>query len=90
MRRASRRLHQLGQRVLNVPQRALGLADIDGADLVEVKAELAIIGRNDQQIEAAAGRLGLEPTVSAVCRNVIHRSRRGHQPLVEPVDPRGS
>ena len=26
-------------------------ADIDGTDLVEVNAELAILGRNDEQIE---------------------------------------
>lgn len=51
--------------------RALESADIDGTDLVEVRAELVTIGRNDQQIEAAAGRLGLEPNVTAVRWHVV-------------------
>jgi putative Mg2+ transporter-C (MgtC) family protein len=46
--------------------RALRSADIDGTDRVEVNAELATLGRHDEQIEAAAGRLGLEPTVTSV------------------------
>ena len=46
--------------------RALRSADIDGTDRVEVNAELAILGRYDEQIEAAAGRLGLEPNVTSV------------------------
>ena len=53
--------------------RALESANIDGTDLVEVKAELATIGRNDEQIEAAAGRLGLEPNVTSVRWNVVER-----------------
>ena len=57
--------------------RALESADIDGTDLVEVKAELATIGRNDEQIEAAAGRLGLEPSVTSVRWHVIERDGLG-------------
>ena len=51
--------------------RALESADIDGSDLVEVRAELATIGRNDEQIEAAAGRLGLEPNVTSIRRHLM-------------------
>jgi putative Mg2+ transporter-C (MgtC) family protein len=51
--------------------RAIESADIDGTDLVEVRAELVTLGRNDLQIEAAAGRLGLEPNVSSVRWQVI-------------------
>lgn len=36
------------------------------ADLIEVKAELVTAGRNDLQIEIAAGTLGLEPNVTVV------------------------
>jgi putative Mg2+ transporter-C (MgtC) family protein len=57
--------------------RALESADIDGTDLVEVRAELATTGRNDEQIEAAAGRLGLEPHVTSVRWNVIENDGRG-------------
>jgi putative Mg2+ transporter-C (MgtC) family protein len=57
--------------------RALESADIDGTDLVEVRAELATVGRNDQQIEAAAGRLGLEPNVTSVRWHVVGRDGRG-------------
>ena len=57
--------------------RALESADIDGTDLVEVRAELATIGRNDEQIEAAAGRLGLEPNVTSVRWHVIEHDGRG-------------
>jgi putative Mg2+ transporter-C (MgtC) family protein len=46
--------------------RALRSADINGTDRVEVNAELAILGRHDEQIETAAGRLGLEPNVTSV------------------------
>lgn len=46
--------------------RAIESADIDGTGLVEVRAELATLGRHDEQIEATAGRLGLEPDVTAV------------------------
>jgi putative Mg2+ transporter-C (MgtC) family protein len=46
--------------------RALESADIDGTKLVEVRADLVTIGRNDELIEAAAGRLGLEPSVTSV------------------------
>ncbi|MBS1861931.1 MAG: MgtC/SapB family protein [Actinobacteria bacterium] len=46
--------------------RALESADIDGTGLVEVRAVLTTSGRHDNQIEAAAGRLGLEPNVTAV------------------------
>jgi putative Mg2+ transporter-C (MgtC) family protein len=56
--------------------RALESADIDGTDLVEVKAELATIGRDDQQIEAAAGRLGLEPSVTSVRWHAVERDGR--------------
>jgi putative Mg2+ transporter-C (MgtC) family protein len=64
--------------------RALESADIDGTDLVEVRAELAITGRNDEQIEAAAGRLGLEPNVTSVRWNVIEHDGRG------PLSPAGT
>jgi putative Mg2+ transporter-C (MgtC) family protein len=57
--------------------RALESADIDGTDLVEVRAELATTGRNDKQIEAAAGRLGLEPDVTSVRWHVIEHDGRG-------------
>jgi len=57
--------------------RAPESADIDGTDLVEVRAELATIGRNDEQIEAAAGRLGLEPNVTSVRWHVLERDSRG-------------
>jgi putative Mg2+ transporter-C (MgtC) family protein len=56
--------------------RALESADINGTGQVEVKAELATIGRNDEQIEAAAGRLGLEPNVTAVRWTVLERDSR--------------
>jgi putative Mg2+ transporter-C (MgtC) family protein len=46
--------------------RALESADVAGTDRVEVTAELVTAGRNDDQIEAAAGRLGLEPDVTSV------------------------
>jgi putative Mg2+ transporter-C (MgtC) family protein len=51
--------------------RAIESANIDGTDLVEVRAELVTIGRNDDQIETAAGRLGLEPGVTAVRWQVV-------------------
>ena len=57
--------------------RALESADIDGTDLVEVRAEPATIGRNDEQIEAAARRLGLEPNVTSVRWHVIEHDGRG-------------
>ena len=57
--------------------RALESTDIDGTDLVEVRAELATTGRNDEQIEAAAGRLGLEPNVTSVRWHVIEHDGRG-------------
>jgi putative Mg2+ transporter-C (MgtC) family protein len=57
--------------------RALESADIDGTDRVEVRAELATLGRNDEQIEAAAGRLGLEPNVTSVRWHVLERDSRG-------------
>jgi putative Mg2+ transporter-C (MgtC) family protein len=56
--------------------RALESADIADADRVEVKAELVTIGRNDEQIETAAGRLGLEPSVTAVRWQVIENEAR--------------
>lgn len=56
--------------------RALESANIDGTDQVEVRAELATIGRNDEQIEAAAGRLGLEPNVTSVRWHVIEHDGR--------------
>jgi len=46
--------------------RALESADIAGSDQVKGRAELVTVGRNDEHVEAAAGRLGLEPSVSAV------------------------
>jgi putative Mg2+ transporter-C (MgtC) family protein len=57
--------------------RALESADIDGTDLVEVRAELATVGRNDEQIEAAAGHLGLEPNVTSVRWHVVERDGLG-------------
>ena len=56
--------------------RALESADIDVTDLVEVRAELATIGRNDEQIETAAARLGLEPNVTSVRWHVIEQDGR--------------
>jgi putative Mg2+ transporter-C (MgtC) family protein len=56
--------------------RALESADITDADRVEVRAELVTIGRNDEQIETAAGRLGLEPSVTAVRWQVIENEAR--------------
>jgi putative Mg2+ transporter-C (MgtC) family protein len=46
--------------------RALESVDIPETELVEVSAELVTAGRNDHQIESAAGRLGLEPDVTSV------------------------
>jgi putative Mg2+ transporter-C (MgtC) family protein len=63
--------------------RALESADINGTGQVEVTAELATVGRNDEQIEAAAGRLGLEPSVTAVRWTVLDRDGRG------PLNPDG-
>jgi putative Mg2+ transporter-C (MgtC) family protein len=54
--------------------RAPESADIEATDLVEVKAELATVGRNGQQIEAAAGRVGLEPSVTSLRWHVIERN----------------
>lgn len=45
---------------------AIESVDVPGTQLVEVREELVTTGRNDQQIETAAGRLGLEPDVIAV------------------------
>ena len=45
--------------------------------LVEVKAELATSGREDEQVEPPAGRLGLEPNVTSVRSHVIEHDRRG-------------
>jgi putative Mg2+ transporter-C (MgtC) family protein len=56
--------------------RALESADIDGTDLVEVRAELATLGRDDHQIEEAAGRLGLEPSVTSVRWYVVEPDGR--------------
>jgi len=46
--------------------RAIESANLPDSNLVEVRAELVTTGRNDQQIETAAGRLGLEPNVTSV------------------------
>ena len=53
-------------------------ADVDGTDLVEVRAELVTIGRNDEQLEAAAGRLGLEPSVTSVRWHVVEQMAVAH------------
>ena len=54
--------------------RAIESSDVPGTNLVEVNAELATTGRNDQQIETAAGRLGLEPNVTAVRWQAIEQN----------------
>lgn len=54
--------------------RALESADVAGTGLVEVSAELVTTGRNDEQIETAAGRLGLEPNVTSVRWQAIERN----------------
>lgn len=46
--------------------RAIESANLPGSELVEVRAELVTAGRDDHQIETAAGRLGLEPNVTSV------------------------
>jgi putative Mg2+ transporter-C (MgtC) family protein len=46
--------------------RAIESADLPRTSLVEVRAELVSRGRNDTQIEHAAGHLGLEPNVTSV------------------------
>ena len=46
--------------------RALRSEDVPDSNRVEVTAELVTTGRDDAQIETAAGRVGLEPTVTAV------------------------
>lgn len=51
--------------------RGLHSHDLDSSDRVEVRADLWTIGRNDESIEAAAGRLGLEPAVTAVHWEVV-------------------
>jgi uncharacterized membrane protein YhiD involved in acid resistance len=66
---------------LRAPERA----DIDGTDLVEVRAELATIGRNDEQIEAAAGeaRARTQCNLGPLARDRARRPRsvqpRGHR-----------
>ena len=55
--------------------RAIESANLPGSDLVEVRAELVTAGRNDQQIETAAGRVGLEPNVTAVRWQAIREQR---------------
>jgi putative Mg2+ transporter-C (MgtC) family protein len=57
--------------------RAIESADIDGTDLVEVRAELVAAGRKDEQIEAAAGRLGLEPSVTSVRWQIVAPATAG-------------
>jgi putative Mg2+ transporter-C (MgtC) family protein len=54
--------------------RAIESANLPGTDLVEVNAELVTTGRNDQQIETAAGHLGLEPNVTAVRWQAIEQN----------------
>lgn len=54
--------------------RALESADVAGTGLVEVSAELVTTGRNDERIETAAGRLGLEPNVTSVRWQAIERN----------------
>lgn len=54
--------------------RAIESVDVPGTDLVEVSAELRTTGRDDTQIETAAGRLGLEPSVTSVRWQAIERN----------------
>jgi putative Mg2+ transporter-C (MgtC) family protein len=56
---------------------AIESANIAGTDLVEVNAELVTHGREDQQIETAAGRLGLEPNVTSVRWQIVEARDRG-------------
>jgi putative Mg2+ transporter-C (MgtC) family protein len=65
--------------------RALESADVPGTSLVEVNAELVTSGRDDQQIEIAAGRLGLEPDVTAVRWQAIETN--GQQQLLDRATP---
>ena len=65
--------------------RALESADVPGTSLVEVTAELVTHGRNDEQIETAAGRLGLEPNVTAVRWQAVERN--GQEDLAHPQNP---
>ena len=51
--------------------RALESEDLNGTDKVEVHAEFVTPTKNDLRVEAAAGRLSLEPSVSAVRWEVI-------------------
>ena len=53
--------------------RVIESVDLPGTNLVEVSAELVAAGRDDRQIETAAGRLGLEPDVTAVRWQAIER-----------------
>jgi putative Mg2+ transporter-C (MgtC) family protein len=54
--------------------RAIESVHVPDTDLVEVSAELVTVGRNDEQIETAAGRLGLEPNVTAVRWQAVERN----------------
>ena len=62
--------------------RAIESVDIPGTDRVEVSAELVTTGRLDHQIETAAGRLGLEPDLTAVRWQAIEQNgqRLGDNP----------
>ena len=62
--------------------RAIESVDVPGTDLVEVSAELLSTGRDDHHIETAAGRVGLEPNVTAVRWQAIERdgARLGDDP----------
>jgi putative Mg2+ transporter-C (MgtC) family protein len=55
--------------------RAVHSQDLDqGADLVEVSAELHLYGRDDVALEQAVSRLSLEPSVSSVSWAVLDAS----------------
>jgi putative Mg2+ transporter-C (MgtC) family protein len=60
--------------------RAIESVDIPDTDLVEVEAELVTNGRCDEQIETAAGRVGLEPGVTAIRWQAVEQN--GIQPPI--------
>jgi putative Mg2+ transporter-C (MgtC) family protein len=57
--------------------RAIESANLPDSNLVEVRAELVTTGRNDHQIETAAGRLGLEPNVTSVRWQAVETNGQG-------------
>ena len=54
--------------------RSLTSEDVEHTGLVEVRAELLSVGRQDATLEQFVSRLSLEPSVSAVSWEVVHHA----------------